>query len=69
MVEDVSGSANEANYLRAKINGDEEVIILNNQSAIATISAANCLVYLPEKNEKISKGDSAEVILLLEDLI
>lgn len=68
MVDDVYGTPNEANYLRAKINGDNELIILENQSAIATISSANCLVYLPEKVEKISKGDSAEVILLLEDL-
>ena len=69
MVEDISGSANQANYLRAKINGDNEVNVLKNQSAIATISAANCLVYLSEKNEKISKGEIAEVIFLLEDLI
>ena len=69
MVEDISGSANQANYLRAKINGDNEVNILKNQSAIATISAANCLVYLSEKNEKISKGEMAEVIFLLEELI
>jgi molybdopterin biosynthesis enzyme len=44
------------------------VSILKNQTAIATISAADCLVYLSEKHEKISKGDSADVILLLEEL-
>jgi len=66
--EDVLGTSNEANYLRAKLDTDEGIEILENQSAISTISAANCLVYLSEKNEKISKGDSAEVIILLEDL-
>lgn len=66
--EDVIGTLNEANYLRAKFNSDKEVNILKNQSAISTISAADCLVYLSEKSEKISKGDSAEVIILLEDI-
>jgi molybdopterin biosynthesis enzyme len=69
MVEDVIGTANEANYLRAKFSGENEVSILKNQSAIATISAADCLVYLSEKNEKITKGESAEVILLHEDML
>ena len=69
MVEDVIGTANEANYLRAKLSDEKEVSILKNQSAIATISAADCLVYLSEKNEKISKGESAEVILLHEDML
>jgi molybdopterin biosynthesis enzyme len=69
MVEDVIGTANEANYLRAKFSGENEVNILKNQSAIATISDADCLVYLSEKNEKITKGESAEVILLHEDML
>ena len=69
MVEDVIGTANEANYLRAKFSGENEVNILKNQSAIATISAADCLVYLSEKNEKISKGESAEVIFLHEEML
>jgi len=66
--EDVQGTSNEANYLRAKLDNDKGIQILENQSAISAISAANCLVYLSEKNEKISKGDSAEVIILLEDV-
>lgn len=68
MVEDVTGTVNEANYLRAKLNDNSDVNILKNQSDIATISAANCLIYLPEKSEKISKGESAEVILLHEEM-
>jgi molybdopterin biosynthesis enzyme len=66
--EEIIGTSGEANYLRAKLNDDNEVSILKNQTAIATISAADCLVYLSEKHEKISKGESADVILLLEEL-
>ncbi len=69
MVEDVIGTINEANYLRAKLNDNSDVNILKNQSDIATISAATCLIYLPEKSEKISKGESAEVILLHEEIL
>lgn len=65
--QDMAGSLNEANYLRAKVDNDE-VSLLKNQSAISTISTANCLVYLSENNEKITKGESAEVIILQEDL-
>lgn len=69
MVEDVIGTINEANYLRAKLKDNSDVNILKNQSDLATISAANCLIYLPEKSEKISKGESAEVILLHEEML
>jgi molybdopterin molybdotransferase len=64
--QDVLGTLNEANYLRAKFDNNE-VVLLKDQSAISTISAADCLLYLPEKNEKIVKGESAEVIILQED--
>jgi molybdopterin molybdotransferase len=64
--QDVLGTLNEANYLRAKFD-NEEVVLLKDQSAISTISAADCLLYLPEEKEKIVKGESAEVIILQED--
>jgi molybdopterin biosynthesis enzyme len=69
MVEDVIGTINEANYLRAKLKDNSDVNMLKNQSDLATISAANCLIYLPEKSEKISKGESSEVILLHEEML
>ena len=64
--QDVLGTLNEANYLRAKFDNNE-VSLLKDQSAISTISAADCLLYLPEEKEKIAKGESAEVIILQED--
>ena len=65
--EDLVGNLNEANYVRAKFAENNGVEILKNQSAISTISAADCLIYLSEKTEKIAKGESAEVILLQEE--
>ena len=62
-----TGSAGEANYLRAKLLENNEINILPEQSSIATISTADCLIYIPEKIEKIEKGESAEVIFLIEE--
>ena len=64
---DAIGSAGEANYLRAKLLENKEILILPEQSSIATISTADCLIYIPDKVEKIEKGESAEVILLIEE--
>ena len=62
-----TGSAGEANYLRAKLLENNEINILPEQRSIATISTADCLIYIPEKIEKIEKGESAEVIFLIEE--
>ena len=64
---DAIGSAGAANYLRAKLLENKEILILPEQSSIATISTADCLIYIPDKVEKIEKGESAEVILLIEE--
>ena len=64
---DANGSAGEANYLRAKLGENKELTILPEQKSIATISAADCLIYISEKVEKIEKGESAEVIFLIEE--
>jgi molybdopterin biosynthesis enzyme len=64
---DAKGSAGEANYLRAKLGENKELVILPEQSSIATISTADCLIYISEKVEKIEKGESAEVIFLIEE--
>ena len=64
---DAIGSAGEANYLRAKFGENKELTILPEQKSIATISTADCLIYISEKVEKIEKGESAEVIILIEE--
>lgn len=64
---DATGSAGEANYLRAKLLENKEILILPEQNSIATISTADCLIYIPDKVEKIEKGESAEIIFLVEE--
>lgn len=66
---EVVGTEGKANYIRGKVTGEKEIALLPNQGAIATISTTDCLIYLPEKSERLGKGDSAEVIFLQGDLV
>ena len=66
---EVSGVDGQANYLRGKIGSEKQIALLPDQGAISTISAADCLIYLPEKTTKIDKGESVEVIFLQGDLV
>ncbi len=66
---EVIGTEGKANYIRGKVTGEKEIALLPNQGAISTISTTDCLIYLPEKSERLGKGDSAEVIFLQGDLV
>ncbi|CAB4579410.1 unannotated protein [freshwater metagenome] len=66
---EVIGTEGKANYIRGKVGSEKEITLLSNQSSISTISSTDCLIYLPEKTEKLGKGESAEVIFLQGDLV
>jgi molybdopterin biosynthesis enzyme len=66
---EVLGTEGKANYVRGKVGSEKEITLLSNQSSISTISTTDCLIYLPEKTEKLGKGESAEVIFLQGDLV
>jgi molybdopterin molybdotransferase len=66
---EVSGVDGQANYFRGKIGSEKQIALLPDQGAISTISAADCLIYLPENTTKIDKGESVEVIFLQGDLV
>ncbi|MEN9758749.1 MAG: hypothetical protein RL270_701 [Actinomycetota bacterium] len=53
-----------ANYIRGKINSDGSVEPLENQELISTLSLADCLITLGEKDKKFSTGDSVNVIMI-----
>jgi molybdopterin biosynthesis enzyme len=66
---EVVGTEGKVNYVRGKVGSEKEITLLSNQSSISTISTTDCLIYLPEKTEKLGKGESAEVIFLQGDLV
>ena len=61
---DVNPVPEKANYIRGKINSDGSVEPLENQELISTLSLADCLITLGEKDKKLSAGDSVNVIMI-----
>jgi molybdopterin biosynthesis enzyme len=53
-----------ANYIRGKLNNDGSVEPLENQGSIATLSLADCLITLGEKDKKVSSGDLVNIVLI-----
>jgi molybdopterin biosynthesis enzyme len=61
---DINPVQGKANYIRGKINSDGSVEPLENQELISTLSLADCLITLGEKDKKLSAGDSVNVIMI-----
>jgi len=61
---DINPVQEKANYIRGKINSDGSVEPLENQELISTLSIADCLITLGEKDKKLSAGDSVNVIMI-----
>ena len=57
-------TSDKASYVRAKFNKDGEVTPLGNQESLTTLSDADCLIALPEKNKKLSTGDLVEILMI-----
>jgi molybdopterin biosynthesis enzyme len=57
-------TSDKASYVRAKFNKDGEVTPLGNQESLTTLSDADCLIALPEKNKKLSAGDLVELLMI-----
>jgi molybdopterin biosynthesis enzyme len=57
-------TSDKASYVRAKFNKDGEVTPLGDQESLTTLSDADCLIALPEKNKKLSTGDLVEILMI-----
>jgi len=53
-----------SNYVRGKFNSDGTVEPLENQGSITTLSLADCLITLGEKDIKVSAGDLVNIITI-----
>jgi molybdopterin biosynthesis enzyme len=61
---DITPIQEKANYIRGKIASDGGVEPLENQELISTLSSADCLITLGEKDKKLSVGDLVNVIMI-----
>ena len=64
LTKDIIPIQEKANYIRGKINSNGSVEPLENQELISTLSLADCLITLGEKDKKLSAGDSVNVIMI-----
>ncbi|MFM7496274.1 MAG: molybdopterin-binding protein [Candidatus Nanopelagicus sp.] len=64
LTKDIIPIQEKANYIRGKINSNGSVEPLENQESISTLSIADCLITLGEKDKKLSAGDSVNVIMI-----
>jgi len=63
----VTSPSGMASYIRGDFNSDGQVTPLPDQESLMTLSKANCLISLTEKEEKLNSGDLVTVIKLNQD--
>ena len=61
---EINLQSDKANYLRGKLHEDGQVEPLANQELIATLSKANCLITLGEKDKNLKVGDLVNIIMI-----
>ena len=67
LTKSVTSPAGVASYIRGELNADGQVSPLADQESLMTLSKANCLITLGEKEEKLNSGDSVNIIRLNQD--
>lgn len=67
LTKSVTSPSGVASYIRGELNADGQVSPLADQESLMTLSKANCLITLGEKEEKLNSGDSVNIIHLTQD--
>ena len=67
LTKSVSSPSGVASYIRGELNADGQVSPLAVQESLMTLSKANCLITLGEKEEKLNSGDSVNILKLNQD--
>jgi len=67
LTKSVTSPSGVSSYIRGELNADGQVSPLADQESLMTLSKANCLITLGEKEEKLNSGDSVNIIHLNQD--
>ena len=67
LTKSVSSPSGVVSYIRGELNADGQVSPLTDQESLMTLSKANCLITLGEKEEKLNSGDSVNILKLNQD--
>ena len=68
LTKSVTSPAGVASYIRGELNADGQVSPLADQESLMTLSKANCLITLGEKEEKLNSGDLVNILKLNQDI-
>ena len=67
LTKSVTSPSGVAAYIRGELNADGQVSPLADQESLMTLSKANCLITLGEKEEKLNSGDLVNILKLNQD--
>ena len=67
LTKSVTSPSGVASYIRGELNAEGQVSPLADQESLMTLSKANCLITLGEKEEKLNSGDSVNILKLNQD--
>ena len=66
LTKSVTSPSGLAAYITGELNADGQVSPLADQESLMTLSKANCLITLGEKEEKLNSGDSVNILKLTQ---
>ena len=67
LTKSITSPSGKVSYIRGGLNADGQVSPLADQESLITLSKANCLIRLGEKEEKLSSGDLVNIVKLNQD--
>jgi len=67
LTKSITSPSGKVSYIRGDLNADGQVSPLADQESLITLSKANCLIRLGEKEEKLSSGDLVNIVKLNQD--
>ena len=67
LTKSITSPSGKVSYIRGDLNADGQVSPLVDQESLITLSKANCLIRLGEKEEKLNSGDLVNIVKLNQD--
>lgn len=67
LTKSITSPSGKVSYIRGDLNADGQVSPLVDQESLITLSKANCLIRIGEKEEKLNSGDLVNIVKLNQD--
>jgi molybdopterin molybdotransferase len=67
LTKSITSPSGKVSYIRGDLNADGQVSPLVEQESLITLSKANCLIRIGEKEEKLNSGDLVNIVKLNQD--